>query len=208
MHSSKAQDTIKKWDAIYQAKISENTLKELAPAYVVKKFQHLLPNQGQALDLACGLGGNALFLAQKHLKTYAWDISPIAIKQLKKTALDKNLAIHATVQDIVKYPPEKNTFDVIIVHHFLERSILPNIITALRENGLLFYQTFTVSNLPPDQITGPKNQKYRLAKNELLHLCQGLHVIAYQEENCTMHTKIPHEAFLVAQRTTNRSDNF
>lgn len=207
MNTQKTQDTVTKWDTIYQTKISELTPKDLPTAYVLRKFQHLLPNQGHALDLACGLGGNALFLAQQNLQTYAWDISPTAIKQLKKTALSKKLDIHASVRNILKNPPEKNSFDVIIVSYFLERKIMPNIITALRKNGLLFYQTFTVNDSPTDLTTGPKNQKYRLAKNELLHLCQDLHIIAYQEENRTMHTKLPHEALLVGQRKPNHNDN-
>jgi len=68
---------------------------------------------------------------------------------------------------------------VIVVCHFLDRQIMPEIIAALRNNGLLFYQTFTKTRV---QESGPSNEQYRLGKNELLDLCKGLDTIVYREE--------------------------
>jgi len=40
------------------------------------------------LDLACGLGANALRLAELGLKTEAWDLSPVAVERLNAEAAD------------------------------------------------------------------------------------------------------------------------
>ena len=154
-----------KWDAIYQSKQQNGETKELTPAYILQKFYHLLPAQGKALDLASGLGANALFLAQHNMESHAWDISSIAIEKLNEISNSLNLNINTEIRDVVAQPPEANSFDVIVVSHFLDRQIMPNIISALRENGLLFYQTFTMARV---QDTGPSSEKYRLGKNELL----------------------------------------
>ncbi len=165
-----------KWNAIYNSK---KLTEDFSPAYVLTEFHHLLPAQGKALDLASGPGANALFLAQHNMESHAWDISSAAIEHLTGSAKKLYLNINTEVRDVISSPPEANSFDVIVVSHFLDRQIIPRIISALRENGLLFYQTFTRARV---QESGPSSEKYRLAKNELLDLCKGLDTIVYREE--------------------------
>ena len=168
-----------KWNERYQAKGQTVGEADLSPAYILQEFQHLLPAHGEALDLASGTGANALLLAQHNLETHAWDISSVAIEKLNATAKRLNLNITMEVRDVVEKPPNNNSFDVIVVSHFLDRKIMPDIIAALRQNGLLFYQTFTKAYT---QKSGPRNETYRLGKNELLSLCEDLDVIVYREE--------------------------
>ncbi len=168
-----------KWNERYQSKRQTVGATNLSPAYVLHEFQHLLPVKGMALDLASGLGANALFLAQHTLQAHAWDISSVAIEKLNAAAKSLDLNLNTEVRDIVAKPPEENSFDVIVVSHFLDRRIMPDIIAALRQNGLLFYQTFTKART---QESGPTNETYRLDKNELLSLCEDLDVIVYREE--------------------------
>lgn len=190
-----------KWDTIYRAKIQQTDQQHIKAAYVLENFQHLLPVQGQALDLASGLGANALLLAQHRLQAHAWDISSVAITHLRQTAKSLNIEIKTAVRDIINDPPPQNTFDVIVISQFLERSIMPNIIAALRQNGLLFYQTFTRDQ---QQDGGPSNKKYRLDKNELLNLCKKLHILIYQEQGTLTDAKTNphHQALLIGQRKT------
>ena len=168
-----------KWNERYQSKGQTVGAANLSPAYVLHEFQHLLPVEGLALDLASGLGANALFLAQHNLQTHAWDISSVAIEKLNAAAKSLDLNLNTEVRDVVAKPPKENSFDVIVVSHFLDRQIMPDIIAALRKNGLLFYQTFTKAYV---QESGPTNETFRLGKNELLSLCEDLDVIVYREE--------------------------
>ena len=186
-----------KWDAIYNSK---KLTEDFSPAYILKEFHHLLPAQGKALDLASGPGSNALFLAQHNLQSHAWDISSAAIDKLKVISSSLNLDINTEARDIVSSPPEKNSFDVIVVSHFLDRQIMPEIIAALRKNGLLFYQTFTMTRV---QESGPSSSKYRLGKNELLHLCKDLDTIVYREEGTIGDTEsgFRNEALYIGQRS-------
>ena len=189
-----------KWNARYQLREQAEALTNIAPAYLLQKYQHLLPSSGKALDLASGLGANALFLAQHNLESHAWDISSVAIEKLNSEANSLNLNIKTEVRDVVAKPPEEKSFDVIVVCHFLERKIMLNIISALRQNGLLFYQTFTKARV---QDTGPSNENYRLGKNELLRLCENLDVIVYREEDLIGDTAsgFRNQALFIGQRT-------
>lgn len=162
-----------KWDAIY----TENTETPKA-SEVLLCNQHLLPTHGNALDLACGLGGNALFLAQQGLQLEAWDISGIALAKLGELAQKQNLPITTHHCLITADLLPKNQFDVIVISRFLDRSLCNAIMAALKTEGLLFYQTFTRNKV--DQ-QGPSNPDYLLDCNELLRLFSPLNLIFYQE---------------------------
>ncbi len=148
-----------------------------SPLAVLVENAHLLPESGSALDLACGLGGSALLLAEHGLDTHAWDLSPVAVEQLQQRAA--GLTLQAEVRDVIAVPPDPETFDVICVGHFLDRARCPQIAAALRPGGLLFYQTFTLERVDD---SGPSNERFRLETNELLQLFPGLIVRVYREE--------------------------
>ena len=169
------------------------------PANVLSEYAHLLPESGTALDLACGRGGNALFLARRGFKVHAWDISKAAIDGLGHQAKSEGLEIKTCECDVNESPPSSNMFDVICVSFYLERAITTQIMEALKPQGLLFYQTFTHERVT-DQ--GPSNPSYLLGPNELLELFAPLHVLAYREEGRTgnLQQGLRETAWLVAQR--------
>lgn len=162
-----------KWDAVYR-----NTIGPAAPAELLVQHKYLLPKSGKALDLACGLGANARFLAEHNLDVDAWDISAVALQRLKQHALDSRLSINVRQLNIVTETLAKQTYDVIVICRFLDRALCNAIMAALKPGGLLFYQTFTRNKL--DQ-QGPSNPDYLLERNELLRLFSPLNVVFYQE---------------------------
>lgn len=168
-------------------------------AHVLQEYQYLLPSSGRALDLACGRGANALRLAAHGLGVSAWDISPVAIDRLKGEAREQGLEIATEVRDVIACPPSAGTFDVILVSYFLERSLAPAIIEALRPGGLLYYETFTRLCV---STCGPSNPAYRLSDNELLGLFGALRVRCYHEEAALGDTGrgVRDIAMLVAQK--------
>jgi SAM-dependent methyltransferase len=163
-----------KWDKIY----SEANYDKAQAATVLREHQLLLPKKGCGLDLACGLGANALLLAEQGLDTYAFDLSSIAVKKLQQQALQRKLVLHCQQQDIENTPLAKNKFDVIVVSRFLSRDLSCEIMEALKLGGLLFYQTFTQAKISN---ASPNNPDYLLVENELLDLFSPLKIRYYQE---------------------------
>ena len=163
-----------KWDAIYE----KNSFSQ--PADVLVENSFLLPSKGCALDLASGLGANALFLAEKGLDVQAWDISSVAINRLKQNAVQKNLRV--SVKQVLIQPKTmpKNTFDVIVLSRFLDRSLCNAIMESLKPDGLLFYQTYVREKIAPN---GPRNPDFLLARNELLQLFKALKLVVYRENS-------------------------
>lgn len=165
-----------KWNARYRAATGSPQASR-----VLRENLHLLPGSGRALDLACGLGGNAILLAEQGLKVAAWDIADVPIAALQAIATRRRLPVNAAVRDVGRDPPGPETFDVISVSYFLDRDLIPALVRALRPGGLIYYQTFTRQRVSD---RGPQREAYRLDDQELLHLFSGLQVLFYREEGC------------------------
>ncbi len=169
------------------------------PAQVLLRNLRLLPEEGRALDLACGRGASALLLAEHGLETHAWDFSPVALERLEAAAVSRGLSLHTQVRDVVASPPEPESFDVILVSFFLERKLVPHLVSALRPGGIIYYQTFTREVYLG---RGPSTPEWRLEKNELLHLFRELDVHYYREDGSAARVKtdISDLALLVAAK--------
>ena len=191
----------KKWDK----KFSALTCESAVACDVLVQNQHLLPANGKALDYACGLGANATLLAEHKLETQAWDISLVALDKLDGYANSRGLKILTQKRNVETQPPAPNTFDVIVVANFLHRPSFPALVKAMRKNGLLFYQTFSVNKV--DEI-GPSNPNFLLTSNELLHLCGALEVLVYREEGVQGDTSLGfrNQAMLVARKCVANRD--
>jgi SAM-dependent methyltransferase len=195
--SSNATDAFAlSWDARY-----EGAQAVPKPALVLCQWPHLIPEGGTALDLACGLGGNALWLAERGFRVSAWDLSQTAIARLRDAARLRGLHLDARVRDLIARPPSPETFDLILVAHFLDRDLAPSIAAALRPGGLLFYQTFSRESRGSGS-RGPTNPAYRLARNELISLFPDLTIRAYRAEGrlAAPESGLGDLALMVAQR--------
>lgn len=165
-------DISSKWNARY-AKSGDSLP---PPAEVLLGGERWLPGFSSrretmtALDLACGRAANAEWLAQQGYQVSAWDISEAVIAAIRQRPAS-GIAL-AQVRDVNKQPPAPESFDVIVVCRFLERSLCPAIAAALKPGGTLFYQTFT---------QGLSNPDYLLKPNELPALFSGLSILAYHE---------------------------
>jgi tellurite methyltransferase len=189
---SEARD---KWDAIYRD--AEGVPGQVSR--VVSENLHLLPRRGEALEIASGLGGNAVALAQRGLQTLAWDISGVAMDRLAAYAASRKLPLRCEARDVVANPPPPQSFDVVVAAHFLDRALIPHIIRSLRPSGLILYQSFTQTRVSD---RGPSKPEFRFADNELLRLFAGFMVLAYREEGRVgdLDSGFRDEAMIVAQK--------
>jgi tellurite methyltransferase len=188
-----------KWEKRYQSSVTDAENKYPLAAEVLRNNQHLLPESGSALDLACGLGANAVCLAEHGLTTSAWDISSSALEQLATHAKQHNLHIITEERDVTVNPPEANSFDVIVVSRFLDRNLMPHIKNAIKPKGLIFYQTFTKEKANK---SGPSNPDFLLDKNELLNYFHDWQILFYREGGISGNTELGfrNQAMLVAEK--------
>jgi len=188
-----------KWNKIYQ----QQSISEAIATEVLVDNAILLPKKGRALDLAAGLGANAVFLAKQGLAVDALDISNVAMNKLQQFAQREGLAINALQQNIRINSLKNNRYDVIVVSHFLDRSLCHAIMEGLNLGGLLFYQTFTCEKVSQK---GPNNPEYLLAKQELLQLFVHLNIVLYRDNAAIgdINSGLRNEAQFIGQKIQSR----
>lgn len=132
---------ITKWNKKYASSESPG---DQAPDEELIRYTDMLPKSGQALDLACGLGKNALYLAQQGLDVVALDGSSKGLAVLDQAAKIPGLSARLqTLQaDLDEYALPEAHFDLIVVVRYLNPSLFPAISAALKPGGVLFYKTF------------------------------------------------------------------
>ena len=150
------------------------------PSAWLVQNRHLLPERGDSLDLACGSGRNAIWLAGQGFRTVAVDRDSAAIHALNQDAARRGLAIRAQVLDLENGEPflAPGTFDLIVVVHYLHRPLFPWLVGALRREGVLVYETFTRAQAARGK---PTNPAFLLEPGELVSLVQPLTIVANRE---------------------------
>lgn len=143
----------------------------------VQDHVDLLP-KGQVLDLAMGEGRNGVFLATEGFQVTGVDISAEGLKKAEMLAATQDVKVTTIVADLESYDIPRNTFDVIMCTYYLQRSLFPKIIDALKPGGMALIETYTMDHL---QYRPRFNKAYLLEPNELLSMLPGLRVLRYQE---------------------------
>jgi tellurite methyltransferase len=140
----------------------------------------LLPPWGRALDVACGRGRHALWLARHGFATTAIDRDPSAVAALEARARDERLPLTARAMDLEGDAAVLGAaeYDVIVVVHYLHRPLFPALIAALAPGGVLVYETFTVAQAARGK---PTNPAFLLEAGELPRLVAPLEVRAARE---------------------------
>jgi tellurite methyltransferase len=126
--------SLEDWNKRYQA--GEQLFE--TPAPLVEEFAASLP-PGAALDLACGPGRNALFLAERGWRVTAVDGAPIAIDLLRQRALEKNVRLDLRAADLEggEYEIPENAFDLIVDTYYLQRDLISAMQRGVRPGGTI-----------------------------------------------------------------------
>lgn len=124
-------------------------------------LQRLAPGL-RALDVACGEGRNAVFLAQQGFRVTGVDISDIGIAKAERLALEQGVAVEFRRIDLDGYQIAEQ-YDVIVNCNFLLRDLIPEEVKALTPGGLLLFDTLLAS----PQLLSDHNPDYLLRQGEL-----------------------------------------
>lgn len=132
----------------------------------------------RTLDIACGKGRNALFLAEQGFDVVAIDISSVALEEGRRRAREKSLSLSWQQADLEQIRLPENSFDLIVNFNYLQRSLIPQLKAALKSGGHVICETYLIGQ---QAIGHPKNPEYLLAHNELLDHFRELRVLYYRE---------------------------
>jgi tellurite methyltransferase len=132
---------------------------------------------GSALDLACGLGGNALFLASCGFSVDAVDISSVALSRLQAAARGRGLDVACVVADLDYFPLPVAHYDLVIVFQFFSVPLISAIKATIKSGGLLIYSTF---NIRHTSLKPAFNPKYLIQPEALLTCFSDFRVLLHE----------------------------
>ncbi|WP_415395884.1 class I SAM-dependent methyltransferase [Sulfurimonas sp. CS5] len=166
-----------KWDVKYLEK-SQLLRPREASQNLKKNIVHCKGTK--ALDLACGSGRNSIFLAQCGFEVDAFDIAEVAIKALEAEAKKRNLTskINAYKVDLDTHIIKKNYYDIIVMSNFLDRAVLASAMKSLKKDGILFVETYMLS----DSNEKDSNINNLLKSQELKEMLDDSWDILYYDE--------------------------
>ncbi len=158
---------------------SRTRLWEPSPALVDALALHPLPAGSTALDLACGAGRDAVYLALCGYRVTAIDVLPDALVRVQDLAARSRVTVRALQRDL-REPGALDGMqaDLVVVVRFLERSLFGPLQRAVRPGGMLVYETFTTDQA---ECGHPRNPRFLLEPNELAAAFPGLRMELYRE---------------------------
>ena len=147
------------------------------PHALLRRFEPLMPG-GVVIDIAAGSGRDILFLAGKGRPVCGLDKSQEALKIARSKSLAEGREVGLVAGDALSLPFKRNSAAAVIVFHFLERSIMAEIMDLLKKGGILIYETFLKRQNVIDRW---RNPDFLLEDGELLSSFSALDLLFYQE---------------------------
>ena len=145
------------------------------PSPWISRFLPPAPPGGHALDVAAGGGRHSRLARQRGWAVTAVDIDTTGMADL---AADPEVEIVTADLEGGPWPLGGRRFGAVIVTNYLHRPLLPLLVAAVAEGGLLLYETFARGN---EALGKPSNPDFLLAPGELLEAVRGtLTVMAYE----------------------------
>ncbi|MBI2819557.1 MAG: class I SAM-dependent methyltransferase [Acidobacteria bacterium] len=145
----------------------------------LEDYASILPAGRKALDIACGAGRHAAWLAEHGWKVTACDISLEALRRAQALASERGVRLALYCQELDTASLPANSFDLIVCFFYLQRDLFPVLKAALRPGGLIVYKTYTTEQLRFS--AGPRHPLHLLQPQELLNAFREYRVLRYEE---------------------------
>jgi SAM-dependent methyltransferase len=189
------EDDRRRWEERYATRGDDGT--RPASAFLQQHIQRI--PAGRVLDLACGDGRNALYLARHGFVVDAIDIARAGLRRAQAICRREQLPIHFIQADLdgICLPHER--YDLALNVRFLDRTLWPSLKHCVRPLGLVLFETFTIDQAA---IGHPQNPKYLLGRGELLRTFDDFDVLTYEEGLFETETGPAHLARLLARRSS------
>jgi SAM-dependent methyltransferase len=154
---------------------SDSPQTSLTPSRWVTRFSHLVRPGGRVLDVAAGHGRHCQWFLDSEHPVVALDRDLAPLAWLNHPSLER---IEADLEGSQGWPLAEQTYDAVVVTNYLWRSIFDDIVGAVRQDGVLIYETFAAGN---ERYGHPHRPEFLLQPGELLaRVAPRLEIVAYE----------------------------
>ena len=165
-----------KWDQRYRegAYASRNY-----PSEFLRNRADLL-NVGRAMDLACGVGRNAIYLAELGFEVDAVDVSLVGLEIAREKTKERRLSIQWLNEDLLSdWTIPDQQYDLILMIRFVSSEVLVKLPQLLARGGALIIEEHL--QWPQGNVVGPSSNRFRVKPGELIEGCKELDVLFHYE---------------------------
>ena len=147
-------------------------MSRIPPSAWVQRWSHLLDAQASVLDVACGGGRHLVWFAARGHPVCGVDIDTAAAAD----AAPQAELLQADIEN-APWPLQGRQFGAVVVCNYLWRPLFPDLLASIAPGGVLLYETFALGQ---ELLGRPRRPEFLLQPGELLHVCTGLQVVAYE----------------------------
>lgn len=167
------------WDERYEG--TDLLWSAEANRFLVAEVEHMPP--GDALDLGCGEGRNAVWLAERGWQVTGVDFSPVGLDKARRLAAARDVEVEWLEADLFEWAPPEATFDLVLwlyLHPPPERrhELLTRFSAALRPGSVMLVVGHHVENLEHG-VGGPPYPEILLDPDDI---AEGLRVAGLEIE--------------------------
>jgi SAM-dependent methyltransferase len=164
------------WDRRYSA--VENLWSAKPNRFLVAEVSALQP--GRALDLACGEGQNAVWLASRGWEVLGVDYSGVAISKARARAAREGVDVEFVEADLLELEPQPGAFDLVLLLYLHlprgeRRTVLSRAQSALAPGGTLVLVGHDLLNLTQGA-GGPSDASIHFTPDEIASELEGLRI--------------------------------
>jgi SAM-dependent methyltransferase len=146
--------------------------------FLVAEVEGLAP--GRALDLACGAGRNAVWLAERGWTVLGVDFSDVALENARGLAADRGVEVEWEQADLREWKPPARAFDLVVVLYLQIpgdelRSALGNAAEALAPGGTVLVVGHHLENIE-NGYGGPSNPAVLYTPDQVAAALDGLEI--------------------------------
>ncbi len=162
-----------KWNQRY----TEDSYRKNNPVTLVADWLPKVP-VGKALDVACGAGRNATFLARSGFCVDAIDISSAGLERARQNASEQGLEINWIEQDLDQPFTFDTDYNLILVMWYVNLGLVRRLCDCLSPGGFLICEEHLLTD---EEVIGPTSDDYRIAPGALRQAVSGLEILLYEE---------------------------
>jgi tellurite methyltransferase len=133
---------------------------------------------GRAIDIACGAGRNALYLAERGFEVDAVDISGDALERARETAQRMSLDVNWLEHDLDELLELDTSYQLILIVRYVNLPLIRQLAANLAPGGCLVCEQHLVTEA---DVIGPSNSAFRVSPGDLVAAAEGLQVQHLEE---------------------------
>jgi len=175
----------KDWDERYE---SPDLIWTAEPnQFLVREVGDLSP--GRAVDLACGEGRNAIWLAERGWDTTGVDFSSVGLEKARQFAARRGTNVQWVEADLTEWEPEPNSYDLVLLAYVQLPSAMRSPLhrkafTAVKPGGRLLIIAHDSTNLR-EGFGGPQSPDVLFSPNDVLTDIDGTDFAIERAERVT-----------------------